>query len=84
MIILRNSRNFKQKQELLSFECKLDKFSLVKLTITEAKELYVELGKRIMYAESNELISTFLRSNGMDEAQIETAITQLNKIREKL
>ena len=76
---LTNKRDFKKKQELIEFvELK------EKLTITEAKELLTELSTKIMYAESNELISTFLRSNGIDEAQVESAIEQLNKIREKL
>ena len=79
MMHLTNKRDFKKKQELIEFVK-----SKEKLTITEAKELLTELSTKIMYAESNELISTFLRSNGIDEAQVESAIEQLNKIREKL
>jgi hypothetical protein len=79
MIRLINIRDFKKKQELIEFVGLKEK-----LTITEAKHLHTELGTRIMYAESNELISTFLRSNGMDEAQVETGIQQINKLREKL
>ena len=83
MIYLVNKRDFKKKQELILLNSNtINKFA--EMTITEAKELYNALGTRIMYAESNELISTFLRSNGMDEAQIETGIQQINKLREKL
>lgn len=85
MTLLTNKRDFKKKQELIVFnDIASKKDGSTVLTIIEAKELHNELGKRIMFAESNELISTLLRSFGMDEAQVETAVTQLNKLREKL
>jgi hypothetical protein len=37
-----------------------------------------------MFAEANELVAALLRLHNMDESQIETAIKQLNKMREKL
>jgi hypothetical protein len=76
---LSNRRDFKKKQELIGFHFTRTEY----LTITESKELLQELITKVMYAESNELISSFLRQNGMDEAQIETAIVQLNKLRDK-
>ena len=75
-----NERDFKHKQELIVFNHGKGN---VKYTINEAKQLLNTLQIKIMYAETNELISRFLRMNGMDEAWIETAITQLNKLREK-
>lgn len=85
MSLIQNKRDFKRKHEIIEFnDPSSTKDGTSKWTITEAKELLQDLMKRIMYAESNELISSFLRQNGMDEAQIETAIQQLNKLREKL
>jgi hypothetical protein len=83
---IRNKRNFRQQQESIEFywvsgkDCMTELF----LTITEAKALMAELQTRIMFAEANELIASLLRTHNMDESQIETAIKQLNKMREKL
>lgn len=79
MIQIVNVRDFKKKEELIEFvELK------ERLTIIEAQKLVTKLLECIMYAGSNKLISSLLKQNGMDEAQIETAITQLNELREKL
>ena len=79
MIQIVNVRDFKKKEELIEFVGLKER-----LTIIEAQKLVTKLLECIMYAESNKLISYLLRQNGMDEAQIETAITQLNELREKL
>lgn len=81
-MIISNIRDFKKKQELIQFS--FDSKTSIKWTITEAKQILEDFQTRIMWAESNELISTLLRSFSMDEAQVETAIQQLNKLREKL
>lgn len=82
-MIVRNSRNFKFKLETILLKGNSEK-TIEELSIPEAKNLVERLNKCIMSAESNELVTTFLRQNGMDEAQVETAITQLNKLRETI